>query len=63
MAEKPQRDQGCGVVAAAPPTELPITIQPTMSTQSGFGALLSELAREKSPFVEHIVNRIPDVTV
>jgi pyruvate dehydrogenase E1 component len=31
------------------PPELPVTIQPTMSTQFGFGALLNELAREKTP--------------
>jgi hypothetical protein len=30
------------------PSELPVTIQPTMSTQFGFGALLNELAREKT---------------
>ena len=45
------------------PAELAVTIQPTMSTQSGFGALLNELAREKTPFVDHIVTTSPDVTV
>jgi pyruvate dehydrogenase E1 component len=45
------------------PAELPVTIQPTMSTQFGFGALLNELAREKTPFVERIVTASPDVTV
>jgi pyruvate dehydrogenase E1 component len=45
------------------PTDLPVTIQPTMSTQFGFGALLNELAREKTPFVERIVTTSPDVTV
>jgi pyruvate dehydrogenase E1 component len=45
------------------PPELPVTIQPTMSTQFGFGALLNELAREKTPFVERIVTTSPDVTV
>src|ERR1700687_5243138 len=44
------------------PPELPVTIQPTMSTQFGFGALLNELAREKTPFVERIVTTSPDVT-
>ena len=29
-------------------TTLPVAIQPTMSTQTGFGALLNELAREKT---------------
>src|SRR5262249_46795240 len=32
----------------AAPAELPVTIQPVMSTQAGFGALLNELGRGKS---------------
>ncbi len=47
----------------APPDELTVTIQAEMSTQSGFGALLNELAREKSDLVAHIVTTSPDVTV
>src|SRR4029077_12058708 len=47
----------------AVPPELPVTIQPTMSTQFGFGALLNELAREKTPFTRRIVTTSPDVTV
>ena len=34
-----------------------------MSTQFGFGALLNELAREKTPLAERIVTTSPDVTV
>jgi pyruvate dehydrogenase E1 component len=45
------------------PEVLPVAIQPTMSTQFGFGALLNELAREKSELAEHIVTTSPDVTV
>ena len=45
------------------PANLPITIQPTMSTQSGFGALLNELGRGDSDFVKRIVTTSPDVTV
>jgi pyruvate dehydrogenase E1 component len=45
------------------PDILPVTIQPTMSTQTGFGALLNELAREKSELAERIVTTSPDVTV
>src|SRR3984893_5751752 len=45
------------------PPELPVTIQPTMSTQFGFGALLNELAREKTALAERIVTTSPDVTV
>ena len=45
------------------PSELAITIQPTMSTQFGFGALLNELGRGNSDFVKRIVTTSPDVTV
>src|SRR4029078_7804261 len=34
-----------------------------MSTQFGFGALLNELAREKTALAERIVTTSPDVTV
>ncbi len=51
----------------APPIEVPaelrLTIQPTMSTQQGFGALLNEIARDKSRFAARIVTTSPDVTV
>jgi pyruvate dehydrogenase E1 component len=47
----------------AAPDELKITIQADMSTQSGFGALLNELAREKSELAGRIVTTSPDVTV
>ena len=47
----------------AAPDELAVTIQPEMSTQTGFGALLNELAREKSELVARIVTTSPDVTV
>lgn len=45
------------------PAELAVTIQPEMSTQFGFGALLNELARAKTPLAERIVTTSPDVTV
>jgi len=45
------------------PDELAVTIQPEMSTQFGFGAILNEIAREKSPLAERIVTTSPDVTV
>ena len=47
----------------AAPDALTVTVQPEMSTQTGFGALLNELAREKSDLVDHIVTTSPDVTV
>jgi pyruvate dehydrogenase E1 component len=45
------------------PEQLAVTIQPEMSTQFGFGALLNELAREKTPLAARIVTTSPDVTV
>jgi pyruvate dehydrogenase E1 component len=45
------------------PADLPVTIQPVMSTQTGFGALLNELGRGKSAIAERIVTASPDVTV
>jgi len=45
------------------PAQLPVTIQPVMSTQTGFGALLNELGREKSAIAERVVTASPDVTV
>jgi pyruvate dehydrogenase E1 component len=47
----------------AVPDELAVTIQPTMSTQVGFGALLNELARGDTPLAARIVTTSPDVTV
>jgi pyruvate dehydrogenase E1 component len=47
----------------AAPAELPVNVQPEMSTQTGFGALLNELARERSDLVARIVTTSPDVTV
>ena len=45
------------------PDELPVTIQPKMATQVGFGALLNEIARGTTPFAARIVTASPDVTV
>ena len=45
------------------PAQLPVTIQPLMSTQTGFGALLNELGRENSATAERVVTASPDVTV
>jgi pyruvate dehydrogenase E1 component len=45
------------------PADLPVTIQPVMSTQAGFGALLNELGRGKSAIAERVVTASPDVTV
>jgi pyruvate dehydrogenase E1 component len=45
------------------PDTLPVTIQPDMSTQAGFGALLNEIGREQSELAARIVTTSPDVTV
>jgi pyruvate dehydrogenase E1 component len=47
----------------AVPDTLAVNIQPEMSTQTGFGALLNELARETSELAGRIVTTSPDVTV
>ncbi len=49
--------------AFAVPLALPPPSQALNSTQAGFGAILSELGKDSSPFVERIVTTSPDVTV
>jgi pyruvate dehydrogenase E1 component len=45
------------------PDALPVTIQPVMSTQTGFGAILNEVARAQDEYAGRIVTTSPDVTV
>jgi len=45
------------------PDALSVSIQPTMSTQTGFGAILNEIGRGDSEFAKRIVTTSPDVTV
>ena len=45
------------------PEELKVTIQPEMATQTGFGALLNEIARGSTPLASRVVTTSPDVTV
>ena len=47
----------------AVPARLEVSIAPTMSTQEGFGRILSELARTDSPLARRLVTTSPDVTV
>ncbi len=49
--------------AVAVPDALTFPAQPVASTQQGFGQILNELAREKSPLADRIVTTSPDVTV
>src|SRR6202162_4518080 len=45
------------------PDNLAVTIQPTMATQTGFGAMLNEIGRGDGDFAQRIVTTSPDVTV
>ncbi len=45
------------------PGALPVTLQPVMSTQAGFGAILNEIARTQDEYAARIVTTSPDVTV
>ncbi len=45
------------------PEQLALTIQPEMATQTGFGALLNEIARGSTALASRIVTTSPDVTV
>jgi pyruvate dehydrogenase E1 component len=45
------------------PPELPVSVHPVMSTQTGFGAILNELGRSATPLAERIVTTSPDVTI
>jgi pyruvate dehydrogenase E1 component len=47
----------------AVPERLAVTVPAQMSTQTGFGALLNEIARDKTPLAARIVTASPDVTV
>jgi len=58
-----KREAGTAVPALDVPDELPVAIQPVMSTQTGFGAILNEIGKRKDAFVERIVTTSPDVTV
>ena len=45
------------------PAALRVTVQPTMSTQTGFGQILNEIGRGDGDFARRIVTASPDVTV
>ncbi len=45
------------------PDKLQVAIQPTMSTQAGFGNILNEIGRSGGEFAQRIVTTSPDVTV
>jgi pyruvate dehydrogenase E1 component len=45
------------------PAELALPAQPVMSTQQGFGLLMNELGKLKSPLADAVTTTSPDVTV
>ncbi|WP_207481291.1 transketolase-like TK C-terminal-containing protein [Arenibaculum pallidiluteum] len=45
------------------PDALPVPSGRVLSTQAGFGQILNEIGRERSPLAERIVSTAPDVTV
>ncbi|MCB4767569.1 transketolase [Ancylobacter sp. Lp-2] len=45
------------------PARLDVALQPTMSTQQGFGLLMHEIAKRDDDFAARIVTTSPDVTV
>src|SRR5262249_19726272 len=51
------------VPAIAVPDRLDVAIQPTMSTQTGFGAILNELGKQETGLAQRIVTTSPDVTI
>ena len=66
LASVPFVQQGARRLRAATfdiPADLPVTIQPVMSTQAGFGAILNEAGKSEAAFAKRIVTASPDVTV
>lgn len=49
--------------AIAVPDRLEIALQPSMSTQQGFGMLMHEISKGEDPFSDRVVTTSPDVTV
>ncbi len=47
----------------AVPDKLEIALQPSMSTQQGFGMLMHEISKGEGPFSDRVVTTSPDVTV
>src|SRR3954451_14196297 len=58
-----QRGERKAARSISVPDTLPVTMQPVMSTQTGFGAILNEIARTSDEYAARIVTASPDVTV
>ena len=63
FAPEAARHQVASRVSVPRSLPLPLPDGGTLSTQEGFGRLLSDLAREETPLAERIVTTSPDVTV
>ena len=57
------RGRGRRVPAIAVPDSLDVAVQPVMSTQTGFGAILNEVGKQSTELAQRIVTTSPDVTV
>lgn len=53
----------CSSAEIAVPERLDVVLQPSMSTQQGFGLIMHELAKSDTALAERIVTTSPDVTV
>jgi pyruvate dehydrogenase E1 component len=60
-AQEPERQLKAPEIAV--PDALAVTAQPTISTQTGFGAILNEIGRGDTELAQRIVTTSPDVTV
>ena len=61
FAKEPSRSRTAPRLAI--PETFSVPAERRLSTQEGFGRILSELARSEEPFAQHIVTTSPDVTV
>jgi pyruvate dehydrogenase E1 component len=61
FAQEPGRSRSAPTLAI--PDTLPLPAERRLSTQEGFGRILTDLARSEEPFAQRIVTTSPDVTV
>jgi pyruvate dehydrogenase E1 component len=61
FGQEPSRSRSASNLAI--PEALPLPTEGRLSTQEGFGRILSDVARSDEPFAQHIVTTSPDVTV
>jgi pyruvate dehydrogenase E1 component len=61
FAQEPGRSRSAPTLAI--PDTLPLPAERRLSTQEGFGRILTDLTRSEEPFAQRIVTTSPDVTV